>query len=271
MTCPSIFVAHGSPLLLDDAVWMAELARWADAMPRPKSILVLSAHWVEDVENALTMGATKTTPLIYDFRGFPERYYEMTYPAPGAPDLAERVRGLLGAGQWTVKEAPTRGLDHGVYVPLLAMYPAADIPVLQVAIPSMDPATLVELGRVLAPLRDEGTLIMASGFLTHNMATIPRTELGSLRVDPQALGRPPLPWASAMDAWCAEVLAGRDVDALLAYRTLAPFVETAHPTQEHLVPVCVALGASLGRDEDVRFPITGFVYGSFTKRSVQFG
>jgi len=268
VTCPSIFLAHGSPLLVDDTVWMAELARWAGDMPRPKSILALSAHWLDEVEDAVTIGATRTVPLIYDFYNFPRRYYEMTYEAPGAPHLAERVRALVGR-RWTVKDAPARGLDHGVYVPLLGMYPAADVPVLQVSIPSMDPATLVELGRALAPLRDEGTLIVASGSLTHNLETLGRNGTGSLRL--QGLEGPTPRWASDMDAWCAEVLGARDADALVAYRRLAPSVEMAHPTPEHFVPVCVALGASLDRDERTRFPISGFVYGSISKRSVQFG
>jgi len=269
VTCPSLFVAHGSPLLVDDAVWMAELARWAGDMPRPESILVLSAHWVDDVEGTVTIGATKTTPVIHDFYNLPRRYYELAYGAPGAPDLAERVRGLLGARHRNVKDAPDRGLDHGAYVPLLAMYPAADIPVLQVSIPTMDPASLIELGQALAPLRDEGTLIMGAGFLTHNLATLPRDARG--KIDVAELERPAPPWAIDMDAWCADVLGARDADALAAYRRQAPSVETAHPTHEHFVPICVALGASLGRDEATRFPITGFTYGSFTKRSVQFG
>ncbi len=270
MTCPSIFLAHGSPVLVDDATWVTELSRWAGDMPRPKSILVLSAHWLSDEEDALTIGATRTVPLTYDFYGFPRRYYEMTYTAPGAPDIAARVRGLAGR-RWRIKEQPERGLDHGAYVPLLAMYPGADIPVLQVSIPTMHPAMLIELGQALAPLRDEDTLIVGSGFLTHNMGTLARTATGSLRTDREALDRPALPWARDMDAWCAEVLGARDGDALADYRKLAPSVDTAHPTHEHFVPVCVALGASLGRNEAARFPISGFVYGSFSRRSVQFG
>src|SRR6185369_16956177 len=149
---PVIFVAHGSPLLLDDAGWVGELAGWARALPRPGAVLMLSAHWEQ---RPVTLGATRTVPLVYDFYGFPERYYQRTYPAPGAPELAARVRALLAPGQ-PVADAPDRGLDHGAYVPLAAMYPEANVPVLQVSLPTMDPATLFALGRSLAPLRREG-------------------------------------------------------------------------------------------------------------------
>src|SRR5262245_41864566 len=116
---PSIFLAHGSPFLLDDAAWVAELRRWALALPRPKAVLMISAHWID---KPITLAATTTVPLVYDFYNFPKRYYGVTYPAPGAPDLARRVHELLGA-TGPVADEPTRGLDHGAYVPLVAMYP----------------------------------------------------------------------------------------------------------------------------------------------------
>jgi 4,5-DOPA dioxygenase extradiol len=253
---PSIFLAHGAPPLLDDAAWMGELRAWADAMPRPSSVLMISAHWTA---RPVTLGATTTVPLVYDFYGFPQRYYETTYPAPGAPALAARVRELVSASQ-PVADDPSRGLDHGAYVPLVAMYPDADVPVLQMSIPTMDPRELLSLGRALAPLRREGALIVGSGFLTHNLRSVDF-----------ASGTPPPSWATEFDAWTADVLARRDVDALATYRERAPGVHVALPTHEHFVPVLVALGASLDRTEDVRFPITGFAFGSFTKRSVQFG
>lgn len=253
---PSIFLAHGSPLLTDDAEWVGELAAWARALPKPKSILMISAHWLD---RPLTLGAAKTVPLVYDFYGFPEAYYQVKYPAPGAPELAARVRALVGATS-AVADAPTRGLDHGAYVPLLAMYPKADVPVLQISIPSMEPAPLIELGRSLAPLRDEGVLIIGSGFLTHN--------LRRLSFEP---GAPTPTWAQEFDEWAADVLLRRDVDALIDYRAKAPGVREALPTHEHFVPVLASLGASLPHNEGAKFPITGFTYGSFTKRSVQFG
>jgi len=253
---PAIFLAHGSPMLLDDQGWVGELGAWARALPRPRAILMLSAHWVN---RPITLGATRRVPLVYDFSGFPARYYQTTYPAPPAPELATRLRGLF-AGQ-PVAESPDRGLDHGAYVPLVCMYPAADVPVLQVSLPTLDPTELFALGRALAPLRREGVLIVGSGFLTHN--------LRAMDFRPDA----PVPaWAAEFDAWTADVLARRDVDALLDYRQRAPGVRQALPTHEHFVPVVTALGAAVD-DPSARptFPISGFIYGSATRRSLQLG
>ncbi|HXY20946.1 MAG TPA: class III extradiol ring-cleavage dioxygenase, partial [Gemmatimonadales bacterium] len=161
---PAIFLAHGSPFLLDDEAWVADLRRWAGSLPRPRAVLMLSAHWEQ---KPITLGATRPVPLVYDFYGFPEKYYRVQYPAPAAPDLARRLKELLGRTQPVIES--DRGLDHGAYVPLLAMYPSADVPVLQVSLPNLDPTTLFELGRALAPLRREGVLIVGSGFLTHNL------------------------------------------------------------------------------------------------------
>ena len=256
-TMPAIFLAHGSPLTLDDDVWFAELNAWARAMPAPKAILVLSAHWVDA---PVTLGATRTVPLYYDFYGFPQRYYEVKYPAPGAPELADRVRALLSA-KGPVASAPDRGLDHGAFVPLMAMYPDASVPVLQASLPSLKPDELFDVGRKLAPLRDEGVLIIGSGFLTHNLRSIDWRN---------ANGTPS--WARELDDWCADVLSRRDADALLDYKRRAPGVREALPTHEHFVPVIATLGASIDATKDTaKFPITGFTYGSFTKRSVELG
>jgi 4,5-DOPA dioxygenase extradiol len=249
---PAIFLAHGSPLLLDDAQWVDELGAWSQALPRPEAILMISAHWEQQ---PITLGATTTQPLVYDFYGFPQRYYNVQYAAPGAPALARRVRALVPG---PVADAPERGLDHGAYVPLVAMYPGADVPVLQLSLPTMDPAALFALGRALAPLREEGVLIAGSGFLTHNLRQI------------DWAGGPPPAWATEFDAWAADVLARKDADQLLDYRAQAPGVRLALPTHEHFVPAIVAMGAATDTPGAVTFPINGFAYGSFTKRSVQF-
>jgi 4,5-DOPA dioxygenase extradiol len=252
---PVIFLAHGSPFLLDDAPWVEQLHDWARAMPRPSAILMLSAHWEQ---RPVTLGATRTAPLVYDFYGFPARYYQVTYPAPGAPALARRVRELLGPAQ-PVAESE-RGLDHGAYVPLIAMYPDADVPVLQVSLPTLEAPALIELGRALAPLRQEGVLLVGSGFLTHNLwAMDPRPDA------------PTPTWAAEFDAWAADALARRDVDAIADYRRIAPGVREALPTHEHFAPAAAALGAALEGSGGVTFPITGFTGGSLTRRSVQFG
>jgi len=252
---PVIFLAHGAPPLLDDAGWMGELSAWAKRMPRPESILMLSAHW--DAQPA-KLGATTTVPLVYDFYGFPKRYYETKYPAPGAPALAARVRALLEGSSIAHGDDPRRGLDHGAFVPLLAMYPEANVPVLQLSLPGLEPAMLASFGRALAPLAEEGVLVVGSGFLTHNMRSIGQQTPG---------------WAVEFDAWAAEMLAKRDVDALVDFRARAPAAKLAHPTHEHFAPVIVAAAAATERGRtDVTFPITGFWNDwSFTRRSVQFG
>ena len=248
---PSIFIAHGAPPLLDDERWVRELGDWANAMPRPRAILMLSAHWEE---RPATLGATTTVPLIYDFYGFPQHYYEQQYAAPGAPDLAQRIRSSIA----NVADEPARGLDHGAYVPLVAMYPHADIPVLQMSLPSDNPQDLFNLGRSLRPLRDEGVLIAGSGFITHNLRAI------------DCSGGPPQAWAKEFDAWTADAIAKKDADSLLDFMKKGPGAGIALPTREHFVPLLVALGAA-DDNATVQFPIDGFWMGSFTRRSVQFG
>ena len=247
-------VEETSPLGL--TVLFSELHEWANDLPRPKSVLMLSAHWEA---RPLTIGATRTVPLIYDFYGFPEPFYRVEYAAPGAPELAQRVKELIGTSQ-PLAEAPDHGLDHGAYVPMAAMYPDADVPVLQVSLPTMDAPTLFELGRTLAPLREEGVLIVGSGFITHNMRA----------ADPRPNAVTPS-WASEFDTWSADVLAHQDADSLVTYRDRAPGVRYALPSHEHFVPAVVALGAAIDQPGNTVFPIEGFVMGSFTKRSVQFG
>jgi 4,5-DOPA dioxygenase extradiol len=222
-------------------------------MPKPKSILMVSAHWEE---RPATLGATQPVPLVYDFSGFPGKYYLTKYPAPGAPGLAARVRELLHGQKIAVSDDPHRGLDHGAYVPLVAMYPEAKVPVVQLSMPGLVPTELFALGRALAPLRDEGVLVFGSGFLTHNM---------------RYAFRPGIPsWAREFDAWAADTLSRFDVDALQDFRRRAPAAEMALPTWEHYAPLLVSAGAASATVPRITFPITGWwMDGAFTKRSVQ--
>ncbi|MEJ7596994.1 MAG: class III extradiol ring-cleavage dioxygenase [Kofleriaceae bacterium] len=252
MKMPVLFQAHGAPPLLDDPAWIAELAGWAKVLPRPAAIVVVSAHWEA---HPLAIGATRPLPLIYDFYGFPDKFYQLQYPAPGAPGVAQRIRALLAAAGVPFVDAPDRGLDHGTYIPLICMYPGADIPVLQISLPSQRPAELFAVGQALAPLRDENVLLIGSGFLTHNLRAL------RLRETPQ--------WASDLDSWVADVLVRGDHDALIDYQAKAPGVRESLPTHEHFVPVIVSAGAAIGAA--VTFPITGFWWGgAMTRRSVQF-
>jgi 4,5-DOPA dioxygenase extradiol len=251
---PAIYLGHGAPPLVDDPLWPAELAAWAQRLPRPQAVLVVSAHW----ESApTTLGATTPVPLTYDFWGFPQQYYQVTYEAPGAPALAARVRALMPDHE-EVSEQPRRGLDHGAYVPLTVMYPEADIPVLQMSMPTLDPVRLFELGRRLGPLRDEGVLVVGSGFLTHGLPFVDFA-------DPAG---PPPAWSSEFDAWADEALRRGDLDTLVDFRHRAPAVRYAHPTAEHLAPMFVTLGAA---DEAGTVPSTevdGYWFG-LSKRSFQ--
>ena len=251
---PAVYLGHGAPPLLDDRLWTAELAAWAAALPRPRAVLMVSAHWKQA---PLTLGATEAgVPLVYDFYGFPDRYYAARYPAPPAPELARRVAELAG-GEQAVAHEPSRGLDHGAYVPLVAMYPEADVPVLQLSLPTLDPGRLLELGSQLRPLRDEGVLIMGSGFMTHGLPYLREFVLDA----------PPPDWSEDFDQWVAAALEARDVAALSAFREV-PSARYAHPTVEHFVPLFVALGAG-EPDAPVATPISGFWLG-LSKRSLQF-
>ena len=252
---PALYLGHGAPPLLDDALWMAQLAGWAQALPRPRQILIVSAHW-QTAPRAI--GATTTVPLVYDFYGFPERFYQLEYRSPGAPELAADVVALMPSNE-PVIQRPTRGLDHGAWVPLMAMYPEADIPVLQLSMPDLDPAHLFEVGRRLAPLRDEGTLIVGSGFMTHGLPYI----------GPYWDGRPGAPtWSVEFDRWAAEALARGDVDTLFAFREKAPGMPFAHPTVEHFAPLFVTLGASTKPEDAPRTAIEGYFLG-LSKRSFE--
>jgi 4,5-DOPA dioxygenase extradiol len=258
MKSPVLYLSHGAPPLADDHEWTSELAAVSAGLERPTAILIVSAHW----EAApLTLAATETVPLLYDFWGFPDRYYQVQYAAPGAPELAAQVRKLLQVPGTPVYDDPSRGLDHGAYVPLKEMYPDADIPVLQVSMPTLDPAALFAIGRKLAPLRDQGVLIVGSGFTTHNLRAV------NLAGSP---GAPAPGWSVEFDDWARRALAAQDVDSLIDFLHKAPAAGIAHPRTEHFAPLFVSLGAaeeSLGTAETV---IDGFWYG-LSKRSWQIG
>jgi 4,5-DOPA dioxygenase extradiol len=252
---PVLFLSHGAPPLADDARWTRELADWSGTFGRPTDILMVSAHW----ENApVTLSATqRPTELVYDFWGFPQRYYEVTYDAPGASDLAARVEALMPDNE-AVAHDPNRRLDHGAYVPLTVMYPDATVPVLQVSMPTLDPQHLLDLGERLRPLRDDGVLIIGSGFTTHGLPFLD---------DPSPDAAPP-DWSTEFDAWAKERFTAGDVDGLIDFRHQAPGMPYAHPTIEHFSPLFVALGASSDPEQSPQQVIDGYWMG-LAKRSIE--
>lgn len=229
---PSVFVSHGAPTIaLDQSDAHNFLAKLPDAIPLPRAILAVSAHW----ETAMPHVSDATHPeTIYDFFGFPQALYELTYPAPGAPDLAAKTATLLADAGMGPVMTETRGLDHGAWVPLLLGYPEAEIPVTQLSInPKQTPAYHYKMGEALRPLRDDGVLILASGNLTHNLS-----EFRGQPIDAE-----PPEWVRAFDEWASWAIAEGRVEDLLNYRTQAPEAVRNHPTDEHLLPLFVAMGA----------------------------
>jgi len=250
---PAVFVGHGSPMTILDRVKGPEMARAVAGLPRPAAILVVSAHF--EVKPP-TLGAVTPIPLVYDFYGFPDEMYRQQYPSPGAPTLANRVEGLLG-GPGKVHRDPERGLDHGAWCPLGWLYPKADVPVLELSMPTDDPRRLFEMGRALAPLRDENVLILGSGNLVHNLR----------RTGSDATPTPA--WAAEFDAWAAATLSARSYDALVDWRRQAPAPTMAHPTDEHWNPMLVVAGAAADGGAVPTYPLTGFEGASISRRCVR--
>lgn len=250
---PALYIGHGAPPLLDDPVWSAQLSAWAGDLPRPTAILIVSAHW----ESAPVSLSASHAPLVYDFGGFAPKYYQMTYETPDASALARRVAAMMPDGE-PVHQHVSRGLDHGAWVPLKIMFPGADIPVLQMSLPTDDPHRLMTLGQRLRPLRDEGVLIIGSGFLTHGLPY-----LTDFRIDADVPG-----WSTDFDLWAGDALARGDVDLLSDYRTQAPGMPYAHPTVEHYTPLFVTLGAATSADAPGIQVIDGYWMG-LSKRSLQ--
>jgi 4,5-DOPA dioxygenase extradiol len=253
---PALYLSHGAPPLFEDTGWMDQLFAWARSMPRPKAVLIVSAHW-EAAPLSLSSTDAAVTP-VYDFGGFDPMYYRMRYDTPDATDLAGRVAALMPDTE-PVHEHARRGLDHGAWVPLKIMYPQADIPVLQLSMPTHDPDRLLALGRRLRALREEGVLVVGSGYMTHGLPFL-TPQMWSGEVVPG--------WSTDFDIWAAEALASGDVDRLARFRTAAPGMPYAHPTVEHFTPLFVTLGAAADPTAPVTTAIDGYALG-LAKRSFQ--
>lgn len=234
MTLPTLFISHGSPMLaIQDSPARRALIELGATLPRPAAILVVSAHWQSVGGPTVSLPAQPRT--IHDFGGFPAALFDIRYPAPGAPDAAQRAARLFGQAGIPVQRDPLRGLDHGAWVPLSVMYPEADIPVAQISLHhGGSPADHLRMGEALRPLRDEGILLIGSGALTHNLSALNGADLDA----------PPLDWVSEFADWISARLDAGQYPALLDYRVRAPFAARNHPTEEHLLPLFVALGAA---------------------------
>jgi 4,5-DOPA dioxygenase extradiol len=249
---PSLYLSHGAPPTFEDAAWMREMHDWARSLPKPEAILIVSAHW-----ESAPLSITSTRPgteLVYDFGGFAPMYYRMRYDTPDSSGLARQVVSVLPD---EVHEHRGRGLDHGAWVPLKIMYPDADVPVLQLSIPTHDATSLLALGRRLRELREQGVLVIGSGFMTHGLPYLDWN-----RPD-QVPG-----WSRHFDDWAAEALARGDVDELAGFRANAPGMPYAHPTVEHFTPLFVTLGAATDPEAPITTAIDGYAMG-LSKRSFQ--
>jgi 4,5-DOPA dioxygenase extradiol len=229
---PSLFVSHGAPTLPLETADPTHvfLRRLGTSIGRPQAILMVSAHWDTPVATVTTAAQPAT---IHDFYGFPPELYALRYAAPGAPALAHDVMGLLQAAGISARSDAERGLDHGAWVPLTLMYPAADIPVVQLSLQTPAGATHhLRIGEALRPLRERGVLLIGSGGATHNLREFFRPSAGG-----------DFSYAAEFTDWLAKTLEDRDLDSLVHYRGLAPSAVRAHPSEEHLLPLFAAVGA----------------------------
>lgn len=236
---PAVFVAHASPMLAIEREGHARALRaFGERFPDPQAIVVVSAHWEAPPPVRVTSSARP--PLIYDFGGFPGALYELRYPAPGSPSLARDVVAVLTKAEVAAVEEPRRGWDHGVWVPLLHLYPEAVAPVVEVSLPvPRDPHDMLAIGRALAPLRERGVLLLGSGGIVHNLR-LARLDQKDAPVDD---------WARRFDAWVRERVARREIADLADYRSKTPDAELAAPESEHFDPLFFPLGAA--REDDV--------------------
>jgi 4,5-DOPA dioxygenase extradiol len=254
---PVLFISHGAPTFaLEPGLLGPQLQKLGAQLADVKAVLVVSPHWqTRDVR----VTTTQTPETVHDFGGFPAGLYTLRYPAPGQPVLAKAAAELLTAAGFSTGLDANRGLDHGAWVPLYHLLPNANLPVFQVSMPvSLTTAQAVDMGRALAPLRAQGVVIVASGSMTHNLYEIRQPD-----AQPEA-------YAQEFAAWVRTAVHARAVQSLINYRTEAPHAARAHPTQEHFLPLLVALGAQQDADS-VRVLDGGITHGVLSMESYVWG
>ena len=252
---PVLFIGHGNPMnAIEDNPFATAWQDETEWLPKPKAILCISAHWETDGARVSAVAQPKT---IHDFYGFPEELYQVDYPAPGSPQLAQRVRELAGTNLVDVDQ--DRGLDHGTWAVLRRMYPAADIQTLQLSLDRRrPPKSHLDLARKLQPLREEGVLILGSGNMVHNLPLMRWKD------------RRPYPWAEEFDALAVELILAGEVDKLADYSALGEAARLSIPTNEHYLPLLYVL-ALRNEHEPVSFFAEGIVLGSVSMRSLRIG
>jgi 4,5-DOPA dioxygenase extradiol len=259
---PALFIGHGSPLLAVDAERAAAVVALGKRLPKPRAAIVVSAHWEQ---SPLTAGATSHTQVIYDFGGFPRELYQIHYNPPGAEWLLGDVQALLDNSVHPQPTRSTRGLDHGVWTPLMHLWPDAGVPVLQLSMPrDWSDTQVFQLGRALAPLRDRNIMLIGSGNLTHDLGSVdwraPLTDAPTGTPDQIAS-------VAAFEQWALTAIESRDWDSLTNARISAPDYRGVHPTDEHWRPLLFASGAAIGTDS-VSYPVTGWEHGILSRRAI---
>jgi 4,5-DOPA dioxygenase extradiol len=256
MSFPALFVSHAAPsVAIEEDAYTRALGAWARDHPVPRAIVVVSAHW--EARGPVRVNIHPRPSLLYDFFGFPQALYQLTYEAPGAPALAGEILQALDDAGLDPAVEETRGWDHGVWIPLRLLYPEARVPVVAVSLPvPRDVDQTLKVGAALAPLRSHGVLLFGSGGIVHNLH----------RLDRSGKAAPVVPWAAAFDDWIAERLRTLDVPAIADYERHAPHAELAVPTSEHFDPLFFVLGSRSPKDRVV--PVAqGFHYGTLSLRS----
>ncbi|MFY9551970.1 MAG: class III extradiol ring-cleavage dioxygenase [Thermoanaerobaculia bacterium] len=257
---PAVFVSHGSPTIaIEDDPWGPALTRYASKLPKPRAVVVVSGHW--EAPGAVRVTASPTPETIHDFGGFPEELYRIRYPARGDPGLAALVMRLLNESGFPAKTDPERGLDHGAWVPLMRLYPKADVPIVEISQPlRRNPEDMLRMGGALSRLRDEGVLLLGTGGVVHNLRLMDPAD------DPNRVED----WAREFDEWIQKRLEAMDVAAIASYQTAAPHSRLAVPTPDHFDPIFVVLGSALPGERVITI-YEGFRYGTISMRSFALG